>query len=466
MFQGAERDIIYLSMVCSRGSCPAQNQQFHFQRANVALSRARDRCVLVRSIDLRDIPSMDDMKIPIIEFFMNANHTDLTQGASEILRPAKTNKSRFGSTLLKAILEDRGYELVDMGVVWKGALCVEQEASDTRAAIMVDCDEGSSQEWLSGFAQQKAIERVGWKCIRINAASLSVDYLAVVNDVIQFLASVGIKERIFVPPEEEDSDLLDSNHDVADAANPAQVNHDIIEIEDGIAAVSSEDDDMASDSKPEAVQPDDAKSELDFDRDDRIDASKFGEVVNLDFLLHPANSLGSSDDFAEDESTGLEADDTNVASGPDNRSTLHGRSSHTNFPRRSRDLRPNRDDRNDTTALINPSGNETGGRNSRDRPSDSDDSDDEAEFIDQSNETEGNRVNSRDKSRRSQKRRRLDKSCRDGRWDPEVGSENDPNERDANLYDSNSDLTKGDDNNDDDESWQCHDMDDSEENQG
>jgi superfamily I DNA and/or RNA helicase len=36
-FQGAEGDIIYLSMVSSPGSVPTQSQLFHAQRANVAL---------------------------------------------------------------------------------------------------------------------------------------------------------------------------------------------------------------------------------------------------------------------------------------------------------------------------------------------------------------------------------------------------------------------------------------------
>jgi len=45
LFQGAERDIIFLSMVCSPGQVPPQSQQMHAQRANVALSRARDRMV-------------------------------------------------------------------------------------------------------------------------------------------------------------------------------------------------------------------------------------------------------------------------------------------------------------------------------------------------------------------------------------------------------------------------------------
>lgn len=79
-FQGAERDgmildacllslltvhkVIFLSMVCSPGNTPTQNQLFHFQRANVALSRARDQMVLVRSLDIGDVSYSNQQAAP------------------------------------------------------------------------------------------------------------------------------------------------------------------------------------------------------------------------------------------------------------------------------------------------------------------------------------------------------------------------------------------------------------------
>jgi len=68
-FQGTERDIIFLSMICSPGHVPTQCQLMHAQRINVAMSRARDRLILVRSINACHIPNSDDVKIPVLEFF-------------------------------------------------------------------------------------------------------------------------------------------------------------------------------------------------------------------------------------------------------------------------------------------------------------------------------------------------------------------------------------------------------------
>lgn len=68
-FQGCERDVVYLSMVASGGQTVAQVQNLHRQRFNVAMSRARDRCVLVRSIAAVDINNPEDVKRSIIDFF-------------------------------------------------------------------------------------------------------------------------------------------------------------------------------------------------------------------------------------------------------------------------------------------------------------------------------------------------------------------------------------------------------------
>jgi superfamily I DNA and/or RNA helicase len=118
-FQGAERDIIFISMVCSQGSVPTQNQQMHAQRANVAMSRARDRCILVRSIGLNDIPNNEDIKLPIIEFFQAA-HTK-TEVLDETVPAPSASGWMEGDHSVRALLErvlcGRGYAVRDMGVV-------------------------------------------------------------------------------------------------------------------------------------------------------------------------------------------------------------------------------------------------------------------------------------------------------------------------------------------------------------
>jgi superfamily I DNA and/or RNA helicase len=67
-FQGQERDIMFLSMVACLATARSQTTRTIEQRFNVAMSRARDRLYLVRSVKASDL-SGRDLKLAIIEHF-------------------------------------------------------------------------------------------------------------------------------------------------------------------------------------------------------------------------------------------------------------------------------------------------------------------------------------------------------------------------------------------------------------
>ncbi|KAL3934383.1 MAG: hypothetical protein SGBAC_009891 [Bacillariaceae sp.] len=292
-FQGAERDVVFLSMVCSPGSAPTQSQLMHFQRANVALSRARDRCVLVRSIDIGHVSSLEDAKVPIIEFFLQQSHDSEDEDSTD---PSFQREKGKGAAILKKLLQDNGYTIADMGIVWKNGVCVEGQKN--RAALIVDGEELCSQDWQASYNQQKAIERVGWKCFRVDSLSLFVNMNSTLAKIVDFLDSVGVEKTaavstygvapdkasnaVEVKEVDEETEGLDaendSQNDVAAVINQDE-NHDIV-------TISSEDDNYGledDDRKPAAV-PDSAVSK-NFDEDnDNIHAGQFGQVVQMDFL--------------------------------------------------------------------------------------------------------------------------------------------------------------------------------------
>jgi hypothetical protein len=68
LFQGTERDIIFLSMVAAPELRTALTMLRYEQRFNVAVSRARDRVVLVRSVRREDL-NPDDLKARLIAHF-------------------------------------------------------------------------------------------------------------------------------------------------------------------------------------------------------------------------------------------------------------------------------------------------------------------------------------------------------------------------------------------------------------
>jgi hypothetical protein len=292
-FQGAERDIIFLSMVCSKGLVPTQNQLMHAQRANVALSRARDRCVLVRSIDLTDIPSRDDVKVPIIEYFQATTNAliDTAHCWEKTVDPRKRGMSLMGELLVK-----EGFTVSVMGGVWREALCVEDSSYDTRVAILVDCDSESAQEWQQSYAQQKAIERVGWKCLRIAMLALVYDFTSTMQIVTKFLADAGVKSSIhFTIPivggagmlEDVDEDTLDdelteAEHMEVDEGNgPVGDNQAAVAVRDPVLIISDES--VAASEADGSDSPDQVTSA-------DTEAARFGQVVNLDFLLDTTTS--------------------------------------------------------------------------------------------------------------------------------------------------------------------------------
>ncbi len=67
-FQGNERDIIFLSMVADPASKQAQTALHFEQRFNVAMSRARDRMYLVRSVREEELKP-DDLKAKVLRHF-------------------------------------------------------------------------------------------------------------------------------------------------------------------------------------------------------------------------------------------------------------------------------------------------------------------------------------------------------------------------------------------------------------
>jgi hypothetical protein len=295
-FQGAERDIIYLSLVCSPGRVPTQNQLMHAQRANVALSRARDRMVLVRSIDVNHIPNEQDMKLFILDFFekatMQSGEKDDSEDPASSSPIHPTRQMAFSTfraraeRLLEQLLKERGFSLHSMGVVWEGAICVEDSSSSARAAICVEGSGETQEEWTRLVEQQKSIERVGWKCLRVDALSLLSNYQKSLDGIVVFLALAGVDSTTSVAAEGLDVNMdAESNVDGADEEEnrvPPQAEADA-----EVVVISSDDgdDDDDDDRKPAAVKPDRAQiagaerlgnGELESD---------YGNVVGLNFLL-------------------------------------------------------------------------------------------------------------------------------------------------------------------------------------
>ena len=103
-FQGSERDIVYLSMVADSANKTALTMLRYEQRFNVAVSRARDRVVLVRSVKREEL-NPNDLKARLIAHFENP-----MPELEEIEDALAVCESNFERDLMQKLLE-RGYRV-------------------------------------------------------------------------------------------------------------------------------------------------------------------------------------------------------------------------------------------------------------------------------------------------------------------------------------------------------------------
>jgi hypothetical protein len=312
-------------MVASPGSVPTQNQLMHFQRVNVAMSRARDRCYLIHSIDSHHVSNGEDSKLLLLNFFQKETVETADIGIDSVGERDTYDK------LISRLLEDRGYRVRKMGKVWSNAICVENESSDARASVLIDCVGEPAHEWAASYAQQRAIERVGWKCLRIDAVSFLHDFHGTLQKVVSFLSKAGIKEKMLLydqleVEEQDDEGVEGGNEDVEisgaveidlgddeeDDKNPSDRDSDgdgennaLPILQPGAAVeevfvISSDDEEetrKVNDSMDVDHVPDAVGSGLLDDNGDQA-AEQFGEVVDPSFLRAGPMDLDQIEDFA------------------------------------------------------------------------------------------------------------------------------------------------------------------------
>lgn len=188
VFQGSERDIMFLSMVADHSKHHALSGQIFEQRFNVAASRARDRMYLVRSVKLGEL-SMSDVRRTLVEHF------------SAPLEDAEVEKALI--ELCESGFERDVYSsLVELGFrvtpqVKSGAYRIDmvvEGANDTRLAIECDGDEFHGPDrWPADMQRQRILERAGWVFWRCFASTWSLRKDDVLTELRARLHAMGIE---------------------------------------------------------------------------------------------------------------------------------------------------------------------------------------------------------------------------------------------------------------------------------
>ncbi len=188
-FQGQERDIIFLCMVACPDTARSQTTRMIEQRFNVAMSRARDRIYLVRSVTASML-AVKDLKLKILEHFQNPMGDATVPQSKEVLELCE---SPFELEVGERLLE-LGYRVRPQVPVGGYRIdFVIEGADDRRLAVELDGDSyHGPDKWVSDLYRQRALERVGWRFWRCWGSHWRANPNGCFQDLLTTLGAMGI----------------------------------------------------------------------------------------------------------------------------------------------------------------------------------------------------------------------------------------------------------------------------------
>ncbi|WP_372623374.1 AAA domain-containing protein [Falsiroseomonas sp.] len=264
-FQGQERDIVFLSMVACPDTARSQTARTIQQRFNVAMSRARDRLYLVRSVRASDL-SAGDLKLAVIEHFARPMEGVAAQPERDVLALCDSD---FEGEVGRRLLE-RGYRLKAQVPVagFRIDFVVEGEG-DRRLAIELDGDQYHGPDrWADDLRRQRALERMGWVFWRCWGSHWLADPEGCMADLLTTLARMGIE-----PLSGDFSSITWTRHIVVDEAG----GKDTV----GIQEQGPDNDDRLADTVTGSAEPGGAAPEAPAADPSPADTPDAKEVVSL-----------------------------------------------------------------------------------------------------------------------------------------------------------------------------------------
>jgi very-short-patch-repair endonuclease len=189
VFQGRERDIMLVSMVLGPGDRSAANRADMHQRFNVALSRARDRMYLFRSVGETEFRE-DSLNGKVISHFKQPFRQDIKK--VQALR--EKCESGFEIEMFDELVK-RSFRVEPQVPCGGYRIDFVVEGNEGRR-LAIECDgdrfHGPGQ-WQDDMSRQRVLERAGWTFWRCFASSFVRRRQTVIDDLMQTLERLGIE---------------------------------------------------------------------------------------------------------------------------------------------------------------------------------------------------------------------------------------------------------------------------------
>lgn len=178
-------------MVVGVGQGAVMNKREHEQRVNVAMSRARDRMYLFRSIEEKDLSNETDLRLKIQHHFSSPMPS--RSKTSDLIDLCDSGFERSVFTYLV----NKGYHVTPQVKIGSFSIDLVVEGdNDKRLAIELDGDKYHTPEkWMDDWTRQRTMERVGWTFWRCWGSSYTLNPEECMSDLISALNGMHIHPR-------------------------------------------------------------------------------------------------------------------------------------------------------------------------------------------------------------------------------------------------------------------------------
>jgi very-short-patch-repair endonuclease len=183
-FQGAERDVMFLSMVTAR----EEGRRLHpltgstyVQRFNVAASRAKEQMWVFHSVALHELANHKDMRWELLDYCYGVARRRAEQGEGHSTFPVPEGRlvEPFDSLFEQRVhnrIFDRGYTVIPQYPV--EGYKIDLVVVGARGKLAVECD---GDRWHGpdrhehDLARQRELQRCGWRFFRVPQSEFVID---------------------------------------------------------------------------------------------------------------------------------------------------------------------------------------------------------------------------------------------------------------------------------------------------
>ncbi|MGS2809944.1 AAA domain-containing protein [Nocardia sp. MW-W600-9] len=206
-FQGAERDVVFLSMVKAPGPdsrLVAQSAESVIQRYNVAVSRAADQLWLFHSVTLDQLGNPNDLRYQLLDYCLSA---EASSAPEEFELPVPVREDRLVSPF-ESVFEQqvfnrivaRRYRVVARYDVGVHTLDLVVVGGHGRVAVLCEGEGwGGPQSYQQSLNWQRDLQRCGWPFFRVRRSAFVADPEQALAPLWEMLDSIGLAPVVDEP---------------------------------------------------------------------------------------------------------------------------------------------------------------------------------------------------------------------------------------------------------------------------